>query len=215
MRKDPSMARIRLLPLLAAAALAAGARPAAAQTGNQSDIPITPISAAGGGSYLGPGLRTDNEMFTRTSGGNTFFRSAAMGCVLRTAEQVWRDSVAAAPRTPSERRVQILLGALPGPSQVDSVALALAHGADPASTTGRASRALAESLDGLLRDRCGCLERREDYVEAKPWQDAIRAFNDYVRIAPESAFAPPAPELVAIHAALQRVIFAALHRTRA
>jgi|GEM_PF-1659416 len=215
MRKDPIMARIRLLPFLAAAALAAGALPAAAQTGNQSDIPITPISAAGGGSYLGPGLRTDNEMFTRTSGGNTFFRNAGIGCQVRTAEQAWRDSVAAAPRTPSEARVQILLGAIPGPPQVDAVAAALAHGADPASPTGRAARALAEALDGLYVDRCGCVERREEYVEAKPWQEAIRAFNEYVRVAPESAFAPPAPELVAIHAALQRVIFAALHRPRA
>jgi hypothetical protein len=215
MAKDPIMARIRLLPLLAAAALLAGALPAAAQSGNQSDIPITPISGAGGGSYLGPGLRTDNEMFTRTSGGHTFFRSAGMGCQLRTAEQAWRDSVAAAPRTPSEMRVQILLGALPGPPQVDTVAVALAHGAAPASPTGRAARALAEALDGLLVNRCGCVERREEYVEAKPWQDAIRAFNDYVRIAPESAFSPPAPELVAIHAALQQVIFATLHRARA
>lgn len=203
------MIRRHLLALLAPAALLLAAAPARAQTGNQSDPGIPTIGAAGAGSYLGPGLRTENEMFA-LAGNTVVFRNAKTGCAVRNATQAYRDSVASAPRTPSQARVQQLLGAIEGTPDVAGVAAALAHGADPASPLGRAADALANALNGLFRDRGGCSDDRGAYGEAPQWQEAIRAFNDYVRTAPDSAFSPPAPELVAIHDALQSVVYTAL-----
>ncbi|HET7234591.1 MAG TPA: hypothetical protein VFJ16_31555 [Longimicrobium sp.] len=195
--------------LLAPVALILAAAPARAQSGNQSDIPIPPISGAGSGSFLGPGLRAENEMFGRNNNG-VVFRNAKTGCAIRNAAQAYRDSVATAPRTPSQAQVQTLLGALDGTADPAAVESALAHGADPASDVGRAASALANALNGLLRNRGGCSDDRNAYTEAPQWQEAIRAFNDYVRTAPDSMMSPPAPQLVAIHDALQSVISHAL-----
>lgn len=192
--------------LLAAALLAAA--PAAAQTGNQSDIsgPNVTGSGAPGGSFLGAGLRTENEMFGR-AGDRVVFRTPAVGCALRGAERAWRDSVNATTPTVAEDRVQTLLGARTGSPDVDAIARALAHGSSPDSPLGRAANALANALNGLMRDRGGCSGDRQAYDEAPQWQEAIRAFNEYVHGAPDSAFSPPAPELIAIHEALQSVVF--------
>ncbi|HYH82831.1 MAG TPA: hypothetical protein VEX86_23765 [Longimicrobium sp.] len=206
------MTRTRLLRLLAPAALLLAAVPARAQVGNQTDIPVGPIGAAAGGSYLGPGLRVQNEMFARDGNDGVVFRNARTGCAVRTAERVFRDSVAIAPRTGAQTRVQTLLGILPGAPDPEGMAATLAHGADPASPFGRAARALADALNGLMRDRAGCPEDRDAYQEAAQWEAAITAFNHYVRIAPDAAFSPPPPELVAIHAALQSVVYHALTR---
>jgi len=67
-------------------------------------------------------------------------------------------------------------------------------------------------LDGLMRDLGGCVPAREQYTEAPQWEEAIQAFNDYIHHAPDSAFSPPAPELIAIHEALQSVVTHALSR---
>jgi hypothetical protein len=67
-------------------------------------------------------------------------------------------------------------------------------------------------VNGLLKDLGGCSDNRTEYPEAGQWQDAIHAFNEYVRTAPDAAFSPPAPELIAIHEALQRVVDGALSR---
>jgi len=201
--------RTQLIRLALPAALLLAAVPARAQLGNQSDPPPSGFGGAGGGSFLGPGLRTENELFSRV-GRDVFFRDGRLGCALRTAESAYRDSVERASRTPSQARVVALLVAIPGTGDVAGMATALAHGADPASPFGQASTALARSLEGLMRTRCGCVEKREGYDEAPQWQEAIRAFNEYLRIAPNSAFSPPAPELVAIHDALQRVVHGAL-----
>lgn len=194
---------------LAAALLAAS--PAAAQTGNQSDVSGPNVTGSGGagGSYLGAGLRTENELFSR-AGERVVFRTPALGCTLRGSELAYRDSVLA--RTPSqaEARVQTLLGLREGTPDVDGVARVLAHGSAPDSPLGRMSRRLADALNGLMRDRCGCATGRDGYDEAPQWQDAIRAFNEYVHDAPDQAFSPPAPELVAIHEALQSVVLATL-----
>jgi hypothetical protein len=202
--------------VLAAAAAIAAAAPARAQIGNQSDTsgPIPTGSGPAGGSFLGPGLRTENEMFART-GNQVTFRNARTGCALRTAERSYRDSVAAVTPTPSEMRVQTLLGARDGAADPNAVATALAHGASPDSPLGRAAQSLANALNGLMRDRGGCADTREAYDEAPQWQDAVRAFNDYLRTAPDDAFSPPAPELVAIHDALQSVVYHTLRNPNA
>lgn len=197
-----------------AAALALAGAPAAAQSGNQTDIsgPIITGSGPAGGSYLGAGLRSENEMFGRI-GDDVVFRNARIGCGVRGAVDFWRDSVARVTRAPAEERVYRLLTAT-----VDSVAItgavaaALAHGSDAAAPLGVASRRLADALYGLMRDRGGCSPNRREYTEAPRWREAIEAFKDYVRDAPDRAFSPPAPELMAIHAALQSVVWNALRR---
>jgi hypothetical protein len=210
MREDRTMRRF-IHRLLVPAALLLAAAPARAQVGNQSDVPPTGPASGAAGSYLGPGLRTENEMFARDRGGElTVFRNAATGCALRAAERLYRDSLAAAPRTPAQARVQTLLGLLPGTPDPEAVAAALAHGAEPTSPLGRAASALAMALNGLMRDLGPCADRREAYTEAPQWQEAIRAFNAYIHTAPDAAFSPPAPELVAIHEALQTVVFRTL-----
>jgi len=208
------MTRTLLPRLLAAAALLLAAAPIRAQTGNQTDIPIGPIGAAAGGSYLGPGLRTVNELFARNGADDTVFRNAGLGCAVRTAERVYRDSVAPLPHTPAEAAVLTLLGILPGTPDPAAVAAALSHGADPASPFGLSARALADALNGLMRVPEGCPDERGAYAEAPRWQEAIRAFNDFIRHAPDAAFSPPAPELVAIHAALQTVVYHTLSHRR-
>lgn len=207
------MIRRHRLAFLASAALLLAAAPARAQVGNQTDVPIPTIGGAGSGSYLGPGLRTENELFAR-AGHTLVFRNAKTGCAVRNAVQAYRDSVANAPRTLSQARVQTLLGALDGSPDLAAVQAALAHGADPASPLGRLAGALANAVNGLFRNRGGCSDDRDAYDEAPQWQEAIRAFNDYVHNAPDSAFQPPAPELVAIHDALQSVVYQALRPTR-
>lgn len=205
--------RTCILPLAVSAALVLAAAPAGAQIGGNTDIGPPVISTAGGGSYLGPGLRTENEMFVG-SGDEVMFRSAAIGCAVRTAERLFGDSLATAPRTASQLRVQTLLGLVEGTPDPAAVAASLAKGADPASPLGQASRALADALVGLMRDRCACVDERDQYTEAPRWREAIRAFNHYVRTAPDSAFAPPAPELLAIHDALQTVVWRTLATRR-
>jgi hypothetical protein len=195
------------------AALALSSLPAGAQTGNQSESsgPVITGSGPAGGSFLGAGLRSENEMFNRV-GDAVVFRNARIGCGVRNAERAYRDSVAARPLTPAQRRVLDLLAITAGPPSVEAVATALTHGADPASPLGVAAHRLAAALDGLMRERGGCTPARQDYAEAPQWQEAIAAFQDYVSNAPDSAFSPPAPELLAIHAALQRVVEGALQR---
>jgi hypothetical protein len=142
------------------------------------------------------------------------FRNAATGCAIRTARRLFGDSVAMAPRTAAQLRVQTLLGLVQGTPETDAVATALAKGAAPASPFGQSARALANSLLLLMATPCTCSDDRDAYTEAPQWQQAIRAFNHYVRTAPDSAFAPPAPELVAIHDALQNVIWRTLTTVR-
>ena len=199
--------------LTAAALLAVAASPAAAQQVGNTDVsgPIITGSGPAGGSYLGAGLRSENELFGRL-GDDVVFRNARIGCAVRVAVNRWRDSVANLPKTPAEQRVFALLVAPEGSAgaEVAAVAAPLAHRADPTSTLGMMAQRLALSLAGLMRDRGGCPESRRDYPEAPQWQEAIAAFKLYVHDAPDSAFAPPAPELIAIHAALQSAVTGAL-----
>jgi hypothetical protein len=202
--------------LLAAACAVLAAAPARAQSGNNSDNGGFIPGGGGGhsGGFLGPGLRTENELFAR-NGREVVFRNARTACALRGAERLYRDSVAATTPTAAEARVQTLLGVRDGTGDVDAVAAALRHGASPESPLGQAARALADALNGLMRDRGACGTDREDFGEAGQWQDAIRAYNDYIRVAPAEAFSPPAPELVAIHDALQSVVYHTLRNPNA
>ena len=159
-----------LLPVSAAVVVAT--TPARAQIGNQSDPGPPVISTAGAGSYLGPGLRTQNDMFVG-SGDEILFRNAAIGCAVRNAERAFGDSVVTAPRTAAQLRVQTLLGLVEGAPDAPAVAAALAKGADPASPLGQASRSLADALAGLMRNRCACADNRDQYTEAPQWREAI------------------------------------------
>jgi hypothetical protein len=199
------MTRATLAALAALASLALAA-PARAQTGNQSDV-----SGPYSNGIFSAGMRLENEMFSR-AGNTVVFRNARTGCALRGAEQAYRDSVSPLPHTPAEQRVLDLLAVTAGTPPADAVAAALAHGADPASPLGQAARRLSDALTRLMRDRGGCAESRDEYPEAPQWQEAVMAFNDYVRNAPDSAFSPPAPELVAIHQALESVVTRTLAR---
>lgn len=199
-----TMSAITRASLAALAALALAAAPARAQTGNQSDV-----SGPYATGVFSDGMRSENEMFARAADA-VVFRNARIGCELRNAERAYRDSVAPLRHTPAEQRVFDLLAVTPGSPPVDAVAAALARGSDPGSPLGQAARRLADALSGLMQDRGACSQSRQDYPEAPQWQEAIDAFQDYVKNSPDSAFSPPAPELVAIHAALQAVIARAL-----
>jgi hypothetical protein len=194
----------RTLAVSAAAALLAAA-PAAAQSGNLSNITFPNITGSGpnGGSFLGAGLRTVNEMFAVGRNDAVEFRNGRVGCAARGAARAYRDSVAQVPRSQAQARVDALLIGSTGP---EAVAAALSHGADAGSPLGRLSRALADALNGMLRPREGCGGAVGDYPEAEQWERAIRAFNDYVKGAPDQAFSPPAPELLAVHQALNFVV---------
>jgi len=198
------MTRATLAALAALASLALAAAPARAQHGNHSDH---------SGHYSSGvwGMRSVNELFSRT-GNDVVFRSARMGCAVRGAERDYRDSVATQPQTPAQRRVLDLLAINAGTPSADAVAAALARGADAGSPLGQAARRLADALSGLMRDLGGCPRERDEFPEAEQWRQAIKAFQDYVHDAPDSAFSPPAPELVAIHAALQSVVTRALSK---
>lgn len=204
MRTEQTMTRATLAALAALASLALAATPARAQHGNHSDH-------SGHYSTGSWGMRSVNELFSR-SGHGVVFRDARIGCAVREAVRIYRDSVARQPQTPAERRVLDLLAINAGPPPVDAVAAALAHGANPGSPLGRAARRLAEALNGLMRDRLGCPEDRDEYPEATQWEEAVKAFQDYVHDAPDSAFSPPAPELLVIHDALESVVERALAR---
>jgi len=200
------MTRATFAALAALASLALAGAPASAQRGGHHGNHSDHSGHHSTGSF---GMRSENEMFGR-NGDAVVFRNARIGCALRGAEQAYRDSVANLPLTPSQERVLTLLGAHAGTPSADAVAAALARGSDPASPLGQAARALADALSGLMRDRGGCSSSREAYDEAGQWQQAIEAFKQYVKNAPDEALSPPAPELIAIHDALQAVIDAAL-----
>jgi hypothetical protein len=205
------MTRATLAALAALASLALAAAPARAQQGNNSDN----SGHYSAGSW---GMRSVNELFSRV-GNDVEFRSERIGCAIRGAERAWRDSVATHPQTPYQRFVSDLLtvgGATPA---ADSVTAALVRGAGPGTPLTQAARRLATALNGLMRDRGGCSQtpadsisgrRPDEFPEAPQWQEAIRAYQAYVRNAPDGVFSPPVPELVAIHAALQSVITRAL-----
>jgi hypothetical protein len=194
------MTRATLAALATLASLALAASPARAQHGNHSDH----SGHYNTGSW---GMRSVNEMFAHNGNDDVVFRTPRIGCSLRGAERAYRDSVAGLPQTPAQRRVLDLLAINPGgtPSP-DAVAAALARGASPDSPLGMAARRLATALTGLMQERAGCPDDRGEYPEAAQWQEAVDAFQDYVRNAPDSALSPPAPELMAIHQALLSVI---------
>lgn len=201
--------------LLGAAALLLPAA-AGAQTGNQTDngFPL-PIGGSGpiGGSYLGPGLRTENELFVRLAD-RVGFRDAQAGCAVRAAAGEFRDS-AAAPCGERARLVYLLLGARDGDrtsSLASQLADAISRGAPPESRTGRAARRLADALTNLFRERPGGGCGGDD--EAEDWYRALVAYNEFVTTAPDSVFAPPSDELLIVHDALQRVVTAALRESR-
>jgi hypothetical protein len=206
-----TMARHTLL--FCAAALALSAAPARAQLGNLSDPSGFNNTGSGpiGGSFQGAGMRLENEMFARV-GDRVVFRNAKLACSVRNAERDYRDALAARPLSPAQEQVYALMGARPGGGGEGTVAAALARGGGDASPFGQAARTLAHALDGLMKDLGGCSDSRTAYTEAGQWQDAIHAFNDYVRTAPDAALSPPSPELMAIHDALQRVVDGALGR---
>jgi hypothetical protein len=193
------MTRATFAALAALASLALAASPARAQHGNHSDH----SGHHNTGSW---GMRSVNEMFAHNGNDDVVFRTPRIGCSLRGAEAAYRDSVATQPQTPAQRRVLDLLAINPGTPSPDAVAAALARGAGPDSPLGMAARHLATALTGLMQARAGCSEDRGEYPEAPQWQEAIDAFQDYVRNAPDSALSPPAPELLAIHQALLSVI---------
>jgi hypothetical protein len=211
MRTEPIMTRATLAALAALASLALSAAPARAQHANHGHGQHSDVGGHHVTSLLGASLRTVNEMFSR-SGDAVVFRSARIGCAVRGAEQAFRDSVAGQPQTPEQRRVFELLAVDAGTPAPDAVAAALAHGAAPDSPLGMAAKGLADALSGLMRDRGACSQERAEYPEAPQWQQAIDAFENYVRHAPDSAFSPPAAELLAIHQALESVIAGALRR---
>ena len=212
------------LPFAAALLALALALPAGAQSGNGSDATGPNVT----GSV--PDTHMTNSMFadlpTRTE-----FRNRDLACRLRQAEDAQHDSLqslfAQADRDPSlaardpalaaKRQVEALLY---GPGAGDGQALGPAATAVADALARRrgggfvdqAGRTLARLLDGLMRNRGGCSQRRSDYDEAEQWKDAIRAFNDYVRSAPDEVFAREPGELTAIHDALLRVIDTALGR---
>jgi hypothetical protein len=199
---------MRTRSLLAALAALALAAPVRAQVGNETDIGFPgPISGSGafGGSFLGAGLRTVNELFAHTSDG-VVFRTPRVGCALRGAEQAYRDSMANVAQTAAQQRVLELLAINAGTPAPDAVAAALARGAAPDSPLGRVAHTLAQALSGLMRNQGGCGASREEYPEAPQWEAAIAAYKQYIHDAPDAALSPPAPELLAIHDALQRVI---------
>ena len=212
MRTEKTMTRATLAALAALATLALAAAPARAQGSSPGHSHRSDHTGHHNtGSW---GMRSVNEMFSQR-GNDVVFRNSRIGCALRGAERAYRDSVATQPQTPAERRVLELLAIDAGSPPVDAVAAALAHGADPGSPLGQAARRLADALNGLMRDRGGCSDSRQEYPEAPQWDAAIDAFQDYVKDAPDSAFSPPAPELLAIHQALQSVVERTLSRPHA
>ena len=203
------------MPILLRAALAAAAlslaplASAAAQTGNQSDVSGPNITGSGGagGSFLGAGIRVENEMFIGR-GGNALFRSARIGCPVRLAAREYLDSVAPLPPERSTLLVDAVLSD-PGRSDlVETLARNLSRGLSGESAAE--ARALAESLAGLFQTPCDCPVSNEAYTEAPRWEAAIRLFNDLVDDAPDAYLAPPPPDLVAVHDALHQVVTRAL-----
>jgi hypothetical protein len=204
MRTEHTMIRATLAALAALATLALAAAPARAQGNSPGHSHRSDHTGHHNtGSW---GMRSVNEMFAHNGNDDVVFRTPRIGCSLRGAEAAYRDSVATQPQTPAQRRVLDLLAINPGTPSPDAVVAALARGAGPDSPLGMAARRLATALTGLIQARAGCSEDRGEYPEAPQWQEAIDAFQDYVRNAPDSALSPPAPELLAIHQALLSVI---------
>jgi hypothetical protein len=176
---------------------------AVAQAGNQSDIgfPNTTGSGASGGSFAGPGLRTVSDLFSR-EGQGTRFRSSGIGCAVRTRARAYADSVAAVPRPVRIAAVDALLAGSPSADPA-AVAAALAGRAPRAREE---ARRLADALRGLYAPPSGCPDRTRDYPEAGRWEEAFRAYRAFMRVLPDEALAPPAPELLAVHDALREVL---------
>jgi hypothetical protein len=131
---------------------------------------------------------------------------------VRNAERDFRESLASKQLSPGEEQAYAVMGARPGTGSQSALAAVLGRGADAGSPFGQAAQALSKAVDGLLKDLGGCSDDRKSYGEAGQWQEAIHAFNEYVRTAPDAAFSPPPAALIAIHDALQRVVDGALGR---
>ena len=199
--------RFRLAaPLAATLLLAVGA---AAQTGNQSDIGFPNVTGSGavGGHLNGPGLRGANELFVHDALA-TRFRNAAVGCGVRSAARAYADSAAAAPRDPRSAAVYALLAGSPS-ADAGALAAALSRGAPAAA--GEA-RALANALRGLYAPPTGCPDDAEEFAEAPRWEEAFQAYRAFLRALPDEALAPPAPELLAVHDALENVLVKSTRR---
>ncbi|HEX2202134.1 MAG TPA: hypothetical protein VHG91_02495 [Longimicrobium sp.] len=218
MTTTPSLRRLAAALAAAAALLLPAA--AGAQTGNQTDngFPL-PIGGSGaiGGSYLGPGLRTENELFQRLRG-DVRFRDTSIGCAVRGATEAYADSASRVDCGEAARLVNLVIG-VGTEGRTSSLAAQLAdaisRGADPRSEVGRAARALADALTNLFRRRGGCAADIYAYTEAEDWYEALRAYNRFVAVAPDSVLSPPSEELLVIHAALHRVVTAGVQAARA
>ncbi len=182
---------------------------AAAQSGNQSDIafPNTTGSGAAGGSFAGPGLRSVNALFASDALG-TRFRSAGVGCTVRTAARMYADSVAAAPRGAGSPAVLALLLGTPS-ADAAAVASALSRGAPRAQEE---ARRLSDALHGLYAPPAGCPDDAGEFPEAGRWREAIRAYHALLRALPDAVLAPPPAELLTVHDALQGVLLKSTRR---
>lgn len=199
-----------LVPPLAAALLAA---PAAAQQGNQSNIsgPNITDSGAASGSFLGGGVRAENEMFARM-GERVVFRDGGIGCASREGARAYADSVRRAPLDEAQALVfAVMTSRQDDDPRTAELARRLTGPAGDFRVENTAS-ALAQALEGLLEVPEGCPEDRDDYAEAPQWEEAIRAMNDLVELAPDDYFAPPPCELIAAHDALWSLVGRALDR---
>jgi hypothetical protein len=142
-----------------------------------------------------------NGLFTSDASG-TRFRSAGVGCAVRTVARTYADSVAAAPRGTGSPAVFALLMGTPS-ADAAAVASALSRGAPRAREE---ARRLSDALHGLFAPPAGCPDDADEFPEAGRWREAFRAYHALLRALPDEVLAPPSSELLTVHDALQGVL---------
>jgi hypothetical protein len=217
--------RLRILPMLLAGALA-GALPSTleAQPFRSDDTgalisggDLTGMHFPGGG----PGsLDLQNALF-RFSGGTWRFRSRsvrdAMLCQAAAVAARARDGALPTPRgwpadlsvdAPAQRGVYAVLVGEAGPAGTLALRDALAAGVP--GPHADAAALLATSLAGLVAPSGECTTS----LEAKPWRDALAAFEAYLDTAPPVVLDAPPPAFLVIAVFLQSVVDAGLAAAR-
>lgn len=202
--------------LLAAALAVAAAAPAAAQTGGASDVTGPLITGSGvTGSSSTPGLSLLHPVFMDVDG-RTTFTSRDVGCQVRA-------DVESLVRRQADGRLAPLVP--PGPRDyrgAEAAVWSLLLGAPPESDKTRVWHALAGerstpeqrvktdslvvALIGLARDHEECPDPEAPPADARHWARAVRAYEAYLRDAPDDVMARRPGELVAIHTFLTPVM---------
>jgi len=216
------MNRIHRILVPAAAALLAAAPLGAQPTRSDVTGPIpTGSGIAGMGYPVVPVRDVEGALFRRVDGRTAFRSRAIADAVLAEAAAAHQEACSGTLQPPRDwpdttalpadaQRVVCGLLARPGADGEDALRVMSALRGGTAGQPGDDAEVLVGALAGLARSEPAFVGGRQRHVAGGRWEEAFRAYERFLDRAPDAVMDPPPAELVAIGAALDRLVDAGM-----